>query len=73
MSDMTEKEHEYFHKLIWVLQNASEPKFTRGAVEHRGKGDLWDMSDDDLDKAIQEELMDLMIYNAEKLRRQRES
>lgn len=70
MSDeMTPDEHTYFHKLMFVLANASEPKFARGAAEHRGEGNLWDMSDEDLDKAIQEELTDLMIYNAEKLRR----
>lgn len=66
---MTDEEHDYFHKLIYEVQIAAEPKFTKGAAEHRSKGNLWDMSDEDLDKAVQEELTDLMIYNAEKLRR----
>lgn len=69
--NMNEKEHKYFHELIFVLSNAAEPKFARGAAEHRDKGDLWDMPDAALDAAIQEELTDLMIYNAEKLRRRR--
>ena len=68
---MTDEEHEYFHKLMYVLQVASEPKFTLGAIEHRGKGDLWDMPDIVLEACIQEEITDLMIYFAEKLRRQR--
>lgn len=69
MSELTNKEHEYFHQLMFVLTNAIEPKFVRGATEHRGKGDLWDMSDEDLDTAIREEMLDLVVYYTERIRR----
>jgi hypothetical protein len=73
MSDlMTEAEHEYFHQLIYILMVSSEPKFAKGATEHRVKGDLWDMSDEDLETEIQNEILDLLVYYAEKIRRSRE-
>lgn len=72
MSDLTDEEHKYFHQLMFILTGETEPKFTSGAVEHRSKGDLWNMSDEELDKNFNEELLDMMVFFAEKLRRKHE-
>ena len=72
MKQMHKDEHEYYHKLMYILTTSIEPKFTKGCVEHRDKGMLWNMSDEDLDKNINEELSDLIVYWAEKQRRIRE-
>ena len=69
MSKLLKKEHEYFHLLMYNLICSIEPKFTKGAAEHRSKGDLWDMSDEELDQNIEDELKDLIVYWAEKERR----
>lgn len=66
---MRKDEHAYFHQLMFILTGSIEPKFAKGCVEHRDKGMLWDMSDEELEKNIQEELSDLIVYWAEKQRR----
>lgn len=66
---MRKQVHEYFHTLMWTVTKKIEPKFDRGDKEHGKKGMLWDMSDKDLDKNIDEELSDLIVYWAEKQRR----
>ena len=42
---MNDDEHAYYHQLMYTLSTTIEPKFTKGCVEHRDKGMLWDMSD----------------------------
>lgn len=69
MKRLYKKEHDYFHLLMYNLICSIEPKFTKGAVEHREKGDLWNMPDDELDQNIEDELKDLIVYWAEKQRR----
>ena len=69
---MRKQVHEYFHNLMWELTKKIEPKFDKGDKEHRSEGMLWDMPDDVLDKNIDEELMDLIVYWAEKKRREDE-
>lgn len=66
---MHKDEHEYFHKLIWIIASVIEPKFEKGCVEHRDKGMLWDMSDEDLARNFNEEMMDAIVYWAEIQRR----
>ncbi len=69
MKQMRKDEHEYFHKLIYLIGTTLEPKFTKGCVEHRDKGMLWDMSEKDLLRNFNEELMDAIVYWAEIQRR----
>lgn len=67
---MLKKEHEYYHLLMEMVSRTIEPKFTKGCVEHRDKGMLWDMSDADLQANFNEEVMDAIVYWAEIQRRQ---
>lgn len=69
MKQMHKDEHEYYHKLMWIISKTIEPKFTAGCVEHRDKGMLWDMDDETLLRNFNEELQDAIIYWAEMQRR----
>lgn len=72
MHRMLKKEHEYFHYLMYILTRQAEPKFAKGCCEHRDKKMLWEFTDKELEDAIDEELTDLNMYWAEKLRRRLE-
>lgn len=61
--------HDYYHRLMWVLTKAIEPKFDKGDKEHGHKGMLWDMPDKTLLANFDEEIMDAIVYWAEIQRR----
>lgn len=45
-------------------------KYEKGVESHAGEPSLWEMPDVMLEKEIREERIDLLIYEAEKRRRQ---
>lgn len=67
---MTPEELRYFIKIIQAIQLMTAPKMEAGFIEHRENGNLWDMSDEQLDMEIEAELKDLMMFQGEKWRRQ---
>lgn len=57
---MTEEQHNHVHQLVYLLQTLIEPKYEQGAKEHGGN--LWDMTDEQLEAEELQEMIDLLTY-----------
>lgn len=65
---MNNEQHEHFHLIFNLLeQKFAEPKYEKGAVEHGGN--IWDISDEDLEIAEFAEMIDLLVYRMTKIKR----
>jgi hypothetical protein len=62
---MDENQHEHFHNLMFLLQQIAEPKYEKGAIEHNSN--LWDYTDEQLEAAELEEIIDLLTYRLARL------
>lgn len=69
MSELTEKQLEHLHQLVEGFHQIMEPKYTRGALEHGGN--IWDLSDDELEAMELEEIIDLCVYRLTRLLKKR--
>lgn len=67
---MNEEQHHHFHQLIHLLEQLGEPKYEKGAIEHGGN--IWDLTDDQLEQAELEEMIDLMVYRLTRLLKRRD-
>lgn len=67
---MRKRVHEYFHRLMWIVESTIEPKFNAGDKEHGHKGMLWDMPQDELLRNFEDEIKDMIVYWAEIKRRE---
>jgi hypothetical protein len=66
---MKPDQHEHFHQLIFLLQQLAEPKYENGAIEHNSN--LWDYTDEQLEAAELEEIIDLVTYRLARILKRR--
>lgn len=66
---MNQEQHELFHKLFFILEQLAEPKYERGALEHGGL--ITDLTEEQLEAAELEEIIDLVHYRLAKILRRR--
>lgn len=62
---MDEEQHQHVHQLIYLLQTLLEPKYEAGAIEHGGN--IWDMTDEQLEAEETNEMIDLLVYRLTRL------
>lgn len=67
MSKLNAAQQENLDTLIELLVPLIEEKYTKGAIEHTGV--LSDLTDEQLEQCIVEEILDLSVYIMERLRR----
>lgn len=66
---MTEDQKQNLADLLEIIVEKVGVKYEAGAIEH--VGNLADIPDDKLDNEIIAEIIDLMVYIAERIRRNR--
>jgi hypothetical protein len=66
---MSEEQHQHFHQLIFLLERFAEPKYEQGAIEHGGN--IWDMSDEQLEAEELNEMIDLLVYRLTRIHKRR--
>lgn len=66
---MSNEQHNHFHQLIFLLERFAEPKYEKGAIEHGGN--IWDLTDEQLEAAEFEEMIDLMVYRLTRILKRR--
>jgi hypothetical protein len=69
MSKLTPDQDEFYGKLLTYLTTLTRPKFEAGAAEH--KGNIWDLTEEQLEQAELEEIIDLMHYRLTKMMKHR--
>lgn len=62
---MSEDQEKHFQALMALVEPLARPKYTSGAVEHRGV--LGDLTDEELFMAETEEIIDLLHYRLSRL------
>jgi hypothetical protein len=68
---MSSEQHEHVHQLVYLLQTLMEPKYEKGALEHGGN--IWDLTDQELEAAELEEMIDLLVYRLTRLLKRRDA
>jgi len=66
---MSQAQHEHFHQLIFLLERFAEPKYEAGAIEH--KGNIWELSDEQLEAEELNEMIDLIVYRLTRILKKR--
>lgn len=66
---MNQDQHEIFHQLMFLAEQVMEPKFEQGAIEHGGL--ITDLSDEELEAAELEEMIDLLVYRLTRILKRR--
>lgn len=66
---MSDDQHEHFHNLMFLLTQLAEPKYSKGAEEHGTN--IWDMTDEELELAELEEIIDLAVYRLTRILKRR--
>lgn len=62
---LSEAQINHLHKLVKEFRAIMEPKYTKGAIEHGGN--IWEMSDAELELCETEEIIDLAVYRLTRL------
>lgn len=64
---MNEDQHHHFHAIFSLIERLAEPKYSKGAVEHGGN--IWELSDEDLEIAELAEMIDFLVYRATRIKK----
>lgn len=68
-TEMSEDQHQHFHELMFTLLQLAEVKYEKGAIEHNSN--LWEYTDEELEAAELEELIDLITYRMARILKRR--
>lgn len=71
MREMSVAQEAHFELLVLLLKELAKPKYEKGAIEHNSN--IWDYTDEELEFAELEEMIDLIVYRLTRILKRRQN